>query len=107
MKAAILLVVTSLAVASVGCAGRYTILTVPAISMTTASLDPSYRPTPGARVEAKFCDGDDPILSKDGHVGLIDEAVMKAQQQSGAAYLSDVVIAREDECVVVTGTAMR
>jgi hypothetical protein len=97
----------SLALVSAGCAGRYTILTVPAISMTNAAFDPSYRAAPGPRVEAKFCSGDDPIVSKDDHVGLIDEAVMKAQQQTGATYLSDVVIAREDECVVVTGTAMR
>jgi hypothetical protein len=40
-------------------------------------------------------------------VGLIDEAVMKAQQQSGARYLSDVTIYREGSCVIVDAMAMK
>jgi hypothetical protein len=97
----------ALALFATACSGRYTILAVPAISMTNTTFAPAYRGTPGPRVEARYCSGDDPVASKDDHVGMIDEAVLKAQRQTGAAYLADVVIAREDDCVVVQGTAMR
>ena len=90
-----------------GCAGRYTILTVPAISMTTTTFAAGYRGTPVGHVEAKFCSGDTPVVSKDDNVGLIDEAVMKAQQQSGATYIADAVISRQEDCVFVAGTAMK
>jgi len=97
----------ALAACVAGCAGRYTILTVPAISMTTTTFAAGYHGTPGAHVEAKFCSGDTPVISKDDSVGLIDEAVMKAQQQSGATYIADAVISRQEDCVFVVGTAMK
>jgi hypothetical protein len=102
-----LLLLLALASFIAGCSGRYTLLAVPAISMTSTTFPPGYRAAPGPRVEAKFCTGDKPVASKDDNIGLIDEAVMKAQQQTGATYLADVVISREDDCVVVDGTAMR
>lgn len=95
------------AASATGCGGRYTILSVPAISMTQTTFDAGYRATPGPHVEARYCSGDDPVVSKDNAVGLIDEAVAKAQKQSGATYIADAVISREDDCVVVAGTAMR
>jgi hypothetical protein len=96
-----------LAIAATGCAGRYTILTVPAISMTKTTFEAGYKPTPGPHVSAQYCSGDKPVVSQDDNVGLIDEAVMKAQQQSGATYIADAVISRQDDCVIVEGTAMK
>jgi len=107
MRSALFGALACVALASAGCAGRYTLLTVPAISMTEGAIDPNERSVPGPRVEARFCDGDHPIVSADAHIGLIDEAVMKAQRQSGARYLSDVVVARQEDCIVVDGTPMR
>jgi len=101
-KAALLL---ALACGQLGCSARYTILTVPAVSMTNSSF--ATPGTPGAKVEATYCQGDAPIVSKDLNVGLIDEVVMKAQQKSGATYLSDVVISRDGSCLVVEATAMK
>jgi hypothetical protein len=95
------------ALATTGCSNRYTILSVPAVSMTTPSLPEGSSVTPAGKVEAQYCQGDDPIVSKDNNVGLIDEAVAKAQQQSGAKYLSDVTIQQDASCVYVDGTAMK
>jgi hypothetical protein len=95
------------ALAALGCSARHTILTVPAVSMTNPSFDPGHTATAGEHVEAQYCRGDAPLASHDNNIGLIDEAVMKAQKQSGAQYLSDVTISRDGSCVVVEATAMK
>jgi hypothetical protein len=89
-----------------GC-GHYTILTVPAISMTTPSLPPGAVAAPAGRITSEFCPGDDPAVSHDDNVGLIDEAVARAQRKAGAQYLSDVTIASDGMCVYVDAMAMR
>ena len=89
------------------CATRQTILTVPAVSMTQPSVDPNHAAQPGDKVKAEYCQGDDPITTDDHNVGLIDEAVMKAQRESGAEYLSDVTISQKGSCVMVEGVAMK
>jgi hypothetical protein len=93
--------------AALGCSGRYTILSVPAVSMTTPSLPPGTKASPAGRVEARYCTGDTPIASKDDIVGMMDEAILRAQQKSGAAYLSDVTIQRDGDCIYVNGMAMK
>jgi len=105
MKTAI--VIFGMAVLSTGCAARYTILTAPAVSMTDPSFDASYKGTSLGKVEAEHCPGDDTVASHDNNVGLIDEAVLKAQQKVGAKYLSDVTISRDGNCIVVEGTGMK
>jgi len=93
---------------ALGCtAPRYTILAVPAVSMTTPSLPVGSSANPAGRVEEHFCTGDDPVVSKDSNIGLIDEAVAKAQQKSGALYLTDVTIQQAGGCVYVEGMAMK
>jgi len=105
MKTALMIV--GVALSTVGCAARYTVLTVPAVSMTNPSFDPGKAATSAGPVEATYCQGDEPLVSHDQNVGLIDEAVMKAQKQSGAAYLTDVTISRDGKCMVVQATAMK
>jgi hypothetical protein len=95
---------------SSACASRHTILTVPAVSMTRPSVEPSHVIQPGDKVSAEYCQGDDPITSTDAddaNIGLIDEAVMKAQRQSGAEYIGDVTISQKGGCVLVEGIAMK
>ncbi|HKY34619.1 MAG TPA: hypothetical protein VJN18_01660 [Polyangiaceae bacterium] len=99
--------VVGLLLAVSGCSARYAVLTVPAISMTNPSFQSGATGTPSGHVESTYCRGDDPITSKDKNVGLVDEAVMKAQKESGAAYLTDVTVYRDGSCVVVEGTAMK
>jgi hypothetical protein len=92
---------------SMGCSAHYKILSVPAMSMTVPSLPAGTAATAAGRVEAQFCTGDDAVVSKDANVGLIDEVVAKAQQKSGAQYLSDVTISGDGSCVYVEATAMK
>ena len=105
MKTAFILL--GIALSSIGCAARYTVLTVPAVSMTDPSFEPGKSGAAGQPVEATYCQGDDPLVSHDHNIGLIDEAVMKAQKQSGATYLRDVTISRDGKCMVVEATAMK
>jgi len=103
--AALMLAAVGASFALSACSARYAILTVPAISMTQSSF--ASKSAPGPHVDATYCSGDTPIVSHDNNVGLIDEAVMKAQQQSGAAYLSDVTLYVDGKCMSVEGTAMK
>jgi hypothetical protein len=105
MKPAIILMGALLLLS--GCSARYAVLTVPAVSMTNPSFQGGTPGTPAGHVESTYCRGDDPITSQDKNVGLIDEAVMKAQKQSGADYLTDVTVYRDGSCVVVEATAMK
>ncbi len=93
--------------AATGCSARYAILTAPAVSMTDPSFDPAFKGTPAGKVEAQHCPGDQTVSSHDNNVGLIDEAVLKAQQKSNAKYLSDVTISRDGNCIVVEATVMK
>jgi hypothetical protein len=106
MKASVI-AACALGIGAAGCSSHYKILSVPAMSMTVPSIPPGTTATASGRVEAEYCPGDDPVVSKDSNVGLIDEAVAKAQQQSGAKYLSDVTISRDGNCIFVEGTAMK
>jgi hypothetical protein len=108
MKTGRMLMLSASLACAVGCTpARYTILAVPAVSMTTPSMPAGSTATPAGRVESEFCRGDEPVVSKDANVGLIDEAVAKAQQKSGAQYLSDVTIQQGGSCVYVEGMAMK
>ena len=90
------------------CASRETVLTVPAVSMTNPSLKAGKSVAPAGRVQAEYCEGDDSLLSDgDNNIGLIDEAVVKAERDSGAVYLSDVTVTRKGDCVSVDAIAMK
>jgi hypothetical protein len=106
MKTSIALL-CALAAVAIGCSAHYKILSVPAMSMTVPSIPPGTAATAAGRVESQFCTGDDAVVSKDANVGMIDEAVAKAQQQSGAKYLSDVTVSGDGNCVYVEATAMK
>ena len=97
-----------LLVSLASCAPRHNILTVSAVSMTHASTAKDHLAKPSGRVEAEYCGGDKSLASPDDrNVGLIDEAVLRAQRQSGATYLSDVSISQKGNCVLVEGMAMK
>jgi hypothetical protein len=103
----IALLCVGVGLASVGCSAHYTVLSVPAMSMTTPSMPAGATATQAGRVESQFCPGDDPVVSKDANVGLIDEAVAKAQAKAGAQYLSDVTVSSDGHCIYVEGMAMK
>lgn len=89
-----------------GCSARYAIMTAPAVSMTAAAFPEGHRATEGKHVDATYCQGDEPVVSKDSNIGLFDEAIMLAQQQAQADYLRDVTIWADGGCIAVEGTAM-
>ena len=84
------LLLVGLALAGVGCTSRQALVTLPAVSMTTASIATGATFTAAtAEVEGQFCSGDDALVSKDSNVGLMDEVTMKVQKESGADYFTN------------------
>ena len=92
-----------------GCSYRVPLVGVPAASMKTKYLDEGATSTEIGPAKGQFCEGDDSITSDDDdyNVGLMDEALAKAEKDSGADYLKDVQFFSDGDCVFVEGTAMK
>jgi len=91
------------------CTSRQTILTLGAISMKKTSIDKKGKEI--GKITAQYCKGD-PSLSDnpdDSNVGMIDEALLKAEKKSQATYLTNVkVIGLSDSgtyCIEIQGLA--
>ena len=108
MKTKALVLVLGLFLAA-GCARRVPLVGVPAASMKTKYLKKGSDGEEIGPVKAEFCEGDDSITSDDSdyQVGLMDEALAKAEKESGADYLKDVQFFSDGDCVSVEGTGMR
>lgn len=94
------------AVSVAGCCESYLLVQAPAVSMSVRSSDGRVA-TPVGPVAVRYCQGDKPIVSKTLTVGMMDEAIAKAEQQFGASYISDARFTVECACMVLEGTAMR
>ncbi|HEX3904422.1 MAG TPA: hypothetical protein VH853_16410 [Polyangia bacterium] len=93
----------------VGCADvcqSYLLVQMPAVSMSMRASQ-GQRATAIGPVNAKFCYGEPPLVSQDGTVGLIDEAIAKAEKQTGASYIADARFTQSCGCMILEGTAMR
>ncbi|MDD9942241.1 MAG: hypothetical protein OXU20_14440 [Myxococcales bacterium] len=88
-------------------AERIPLATMPAVSMTERSVAAGTQGEEIGEVEGIYCQGDDPIVSDSKNIGMLDEAIMQAQKQSGADYITGAQFFREGDCVVVTGLGMR
>jgi hypothetical protein len=88
------------------CATRQHVLSVAAISMTETSKDPAFKTEKLGAIEAEYCqDSYSATTGKD--IGLIDEAVKKAQVQAHADVLENVDVYKSANCVIVSGTAVK
>lgn len=94
------------AVAVAGCCESYLLVQAPAVSMSVRSSDGRVA-TPVGPIAVRYCQGDKPIVSQTLTVGMMDEAIAKAEQQTGASYISDARFTVECACMVLEGTAMR
>jgi len=107
MKAKIgLVLVSALAGGCVGVCQSYLLVQMPAVSMGMRASQ-GQRATAIGPVNVKFCYGEPPIVSQDGTVGLIDEAIAKAEKQTGASYIADARFTDSCGCMILEGTAMR
>lgn len=103
-----LLLVAGIVVGGAACTSRLALVTLPAVSMTTASIAAGSTFTPAnAEVEGQFCSGDDALVSKDSNVGLMDEVTMKVQKESGADYFTNAQYWIEGACVGLTATPVK
>jgi len=109
MKYANVVIAAVFSLAFFSCAtSRTLILSTPAVSMTDYSFPPGTTFKASGEVESTFCQGDDAITNKgDRNVGLMDEVIYKAQQDSGARYISQAQFFTQGKCMVLEGTAMK
>ena len=90
----------------VGCGSRPTrLVEAEWASMTKSNLPARANVTEVGRAEGKYC----PTTFGSGHHGLMDEALLNAQKNSGADYLQHAVFTldRKNTCVSVEGTAFK
>ena len=90
-----------------GCASRQPLVNVPSVSMSLKSLDPGQKGTKIGPVSVQYCAGDKPIATTDSVVGLMDEAIAKAEKETGASYITDAQFFTKGSCVILEGVAMK
>ena len=86
---------------------RQPLLSTPAVSMTTDSVKPGHKAVDLGPVTSKYCYGEPATTKKGDSVGLMDEVVMRAQQEKKATYISNANFSYEGMCIVLEGNAMR
>ena len=89
-----------IAAVSVSCAMRQKVLDTSAISMTHDSLKPGTELMTKGPVKAEFCS--DAFKDK-GDIGLMDEAVKKAQADHQVDYIMNASFWSTGGCMVVEG----
>ncbi len=89
-----------IAAVSVSCAMRQKVLDTSAISMTHDSLKPGTELMTKGPVKAEFCS--DAFKDK-GDIGLMDEAVKKAQADNQVDYIMNASFWSTGGCMVVEG----
>ena len=92
--------------ATAACCDSYLLVQVPAVSMSVRSAE-NQRATSLGPVNVRYCSGDPTLASQDASVGLMDEAIAKAEQQTGASYIADARFTAECGCLSLQGVAMK
>lgn len=99
-------------VCGTGCATRTQILSTPLVSMTETGTAPGTKLTPAGKVSSSFCIGDKVMSTNTMNVGLLDEVIFRAQQESKARYITDMQFYIKQSffsnpCYELEGTAMK
>jgi hypothetical protein len=95
------LIFALIAVTAVSCAHRQKVLDTSAISMTHDSLKPGTELMTKGPVTAEFCTD---TFGDKGQIGLMDEAVKKAQAQAQIDYIMNATFwSTSGGCMVVEG----
>lgn len=91
-----------------GCStARKHVLSAQLVSMTHSQVPEDYRLKRISIADESFCEDDKPIYNSGKVVGLVDQAILKAQKKHKATHLADVSIFIEEDCGVISGTAVR
>jgi hypothetical protein len=89
-----------IAAVSVSCAMRQKVLDTSAISMTHDSVQPGNELITKGPVKAEFCTD---TFNDKGDIGLMDEAVKKAQAENQIDYIMNASFWSTGSCMVVEG----
>lgn len=96
-----LILLSMLAVISVGCAMKTKILDATAISMTRTHLNSGEKLKESGPVTGKFCSD---TFGDKGTIGLLDESVKAAQAEFKVDYILNASFWQEGSCLSVEGT---
>ena len=103
-----LMICASLLVMIAGCATRSPLLSTPAVSMTQDSVPKGSTAKNLGPVTSRYCYGDEATTRKGDTVGLMDEVIMKAQEEKKASYIANANFSYEGtSCIVLEGDAMK
>lgn len=95
------LTLVALTVVLASCAHRTKVLDTPAISMTHDSIKPGMELVTKGPVKASFCTD---TFSDTGSIGLMDEAVKKAQEENHVDYIINASFwSTNGDCMEVEG----
>ncbi len=89
-----------IAAIAVSCAHRTKVLDTAAISMTHDSVKPGHELVTKGPVTAEFCTD---TFGDKGQIGLMDEAVKKAQSMNQVDYIMNATFWSTGGCMVVEG----
>jgi hypothetical protein len=87
-----------------GCALKTKVLDAAAVSMTKSNLVEGEKLQETGQVTGKFCSD---TFGDKGTIGLIDESVKQAQQQSGVDFIVNAAFWAEGSCMTVEGTGAK
>lgn len=100
----------ALAVIAAGCSStpaRKRVFSVPVVSMTHSRIPSGYKIKVGRAISTRFCKGDAPVVETGQTVGMIDQAIHKAQIEHNATHLYDVLVMQEKSCFVLEALAVQ
>ena len=99
------LIIVSLLLGVTSCAHKVKVLDASAVSMTHTSVEANQNLVEVGEIESEFC----PDAFKDkGQIGLLDEAILRAQKKSGADWIMNASFWRDGNgCISVTGTGKK
>ena len=102
------LLTSSILVMCSACATQRTLLTAPMVSMTDSNEAAPNSLKPAGNIESSYCYGDEPLATKNKNdIGLMDEVIFRAQQQSGAKFIQNATFIAEGKCLKLDGIAMK
>ena len=90
-----------------GCAMRTKVLDVQAVSMTRPSLGPGETLRETGPVKGEFCADSMRDAKRGVAVGLMDEAVKRAQEEHKVDFITNATFYSSGSCMIVEGTGQR
>lgn len=101
--------VVLISISGVGCAHKYSLLNTHLVSVTETEIDETKAKKVGD-VSVRYCTGDTATAKENldsYQVGLMDEVIHKAQEETKSSYIMDAHFKAQGNCIFLDGIAMK